>query len=75
MKIKELRKKDNNELNKILAETRENWRELRFKVANGQLKNVRAIKVARSVIAQILTILKEREIIESLGKKDSKNKK
>jgi ribosomal protein L29 len=57
MEFKELNKKDPASLQKLLAETRENLRELRFKDANKQLKDVREIRNARQTIARILTIL------------------
>ena len=61
MKIKELKSKSDNELQKILAESREKLRELRFKLSSGQVKNVREIREVRKTIAQILTLLKERQ--------------
>ena len=60
MKIKELKLKSDNELKTLLAESRDNWREMRFKVAQRQLKNVRDIRVVKKTIAQILTLLKQR---------------
>ncbi len=60
MKIKELKLKSDAELKTLLAESRDNWREIRFKVAQRQLKNVSSIKVVKKTIAQILTILKQR---------------
>ena len=43
---------------KILREQRELLREMRFKVANRGLKNVRDIKKTKLAIARILTALK-----------------
>jgi len=57
MEYKELKKKKESDLHKILAETRNKLRELKFKDANKQLKNVREIRTVRTVIAQILTLL------------------
>jgi ribosomal protein L29 len=57
MEFKELQKKTEKELQALLSETREKLREARFKDANKQLKNVREIRVARNVIANILTLL------------------
>jgi len=57
MEFKELSKKTEKELQALLSETREKLREARFKDANKQLKNVREIRVARNVIANILTLL------------------
>jgi len=57
MDYKELKKKSENELHKILAESRDKLRELRFKDANKQLKNVREIRKVRETIARILMLL------------------
>lgn len=58
MDIKELNNKKESELHRILADTRNELREMRFKDANGQLKNVRDIRKNRKTVARILTILK-----------------
>lgn len=58
MDFAELKGKTLAELQKLLAESRERLRELRFKVANGQLKDVREIRELRRSIAQILTKLR-----------------
>jgi len=57
MEFKELKKKSKNELHKILAQSRDKLRDLRFKDANKQLKNIREIRKLRQVIAQALTLL------------------
>jgi ribosomal protein L29 len=57
MEFKELSKKTEKELQEILSENREKLRLARFKDANKQLKNVREIRVARTVIANVLTLL------------------
>ena len=57
MDFKELNKKKTNDLHKLLAETREKLRDLRFKDANKQLKNVREIRQLRVTVARILTLL------------------
>ena len=59
MDYKELKNKSENELHRILAETREKLRDLRFKDASKQLKNVREIRVVRETIARILMLLNE----------------
>lgn len=56
MTIKELRQLSENELQRILAEAREKLRELRFRAARRELKNVREVREARKTIARILTI-------------------
>ncbi len=60
MKVKELRLKSDNELKTLLKESREKLREMRFKVAQRQLKNVRDVRKTKKLIAQVLTILRER---------------
>lgn len=57
MEFKELKKKKIGDLHKLLAETRERLRDLRFKDANKQLKNVREIRKLRVQAARILTFL------------------
>jgi len=57
---KELRLKPNEELNQLLSESQKKLRELRFNLASGKVKNVRAIRVLKKDIARILTILSEK---------------
>jgi large subunit ribosomal protein L29 len=57
MDFQELKSKSRSELQKLLVENRERLRERRFKVANGQLKDVREIRELRHLIARILTLL------------------
>ena len=66
MNFKELKNKKISELHKVLAEKRNKLRELRFKDANKQLKNVREIRVVKKTIAWILMSLNINQ------KKDSK---
>jgi ribosomal protein L29 len=61
MEFKELKTKDKKELQTLLVVNREKLRELRFKDSNKQLKNIREIRVVRSLIAQILTLLNNQE--------------
>lgn len=60
MKIKELREKEKKELEELLIENREKLRDLRFKVVSRQFKNIKEIGKAKKLIAQILTIIKEK---------------
>ena len=69
MKVKELREKSDAELQKLLKSTREHLREVRFKVASEQLKNVREIRVDRKTVAKILTVEKERSNKKPVNKK------
>ena len=61
MKFHELQSKGTDELKAMLREARENLRELRFKVSAKQHKNVRDMRVAKKLVAHILTVLKQRE--------------
>jgi len=69
MKWKELKEKSDGELKKLLKGSREHLREVHFKVANDQLKNVREIRKVKKTIAQILTLLKERRTKKLPNKK------
>lgn len=66
MDFKELKNKKVGDLHSTLNESRDKLRDLRFKDANKQLKNVREIRKIKTTIAQILTLL-------NLGKKDEVN--
>lgn len=59
MKMKELRAQNENELVKQLATLREQVRDLRFKIHSKEVKNSHELKVAKTDIARILTILNE----------------
>ncbi len=61
MELKELKKKDKGDLHRILAESRDKLRDLRFKDANKQLKDVRGIRKTRQIISRILTLLNTKE--------------
>ncbi|MDD2696846.1 MAG: 50S ribosomal protein L29 [Candidatus Pacebacteria bacterium] len=58
MKIKELKTKGKEELQKILEDDREKLRQLRFDLSAGKVKNVREIRKIKKEVAQILTLLK-----------------
>jgi len=59
MKFDELKAKSEVELQKLLAQSREELRDARFKASKNELKNVRAIRNVKEKIARILTILKQ----------------
>lgn len=61
MDIKELKTKTPLELTKLLVESQEKLRELRFKDSNKQLKNVRSIRVLKQEIARINTLLNKKD--------------
>jgi large subunit ribosomal protein L29 len=60
MKITELRQKSLSELQKLLIESRERLRELRFDLAAGKVKNIREIRKVKRNIARILTLLNQK---------------
>jgi len=60
--IKELKLKSVVELQKLLALDREKLRDLRFKVSQNQLKNVREIRNIKKRIAQILTFMSQKQL-------------
>ena len=60
--MKELRQKSDTALQAMLAESREKLREMRFKVAQRQLKKVSDVKKEKRLIARVLTVLNERKI-------------
>jgi large subunit ribosomal protein L29 len=61
LKARELRELSDEELERRLAESRENLFNLRFQMATGALENTARLGLARRDIARILTIQAERE--------------
>lgn len=59
MEFKELEKKTEKELQKLLSQERANLYDLRTKVSVNQLKDVREIREVRVNIARILTQLQK----------------
>lgn len=59
MTIQEIRKKSTGDLEKLVAELRENARSLRFKIASREVKNHQLLRQTKKDIARILTVLKE----------------
>jgi ribosomal protein L29 len=62
MKSKDLIQKTNEELLKELEDLRNKVKEMRFKVSNGALKNVKDFKESKKKIARILTVLNKSEV-------------
>lgn len=62
MKTNEIRKLSTDELNKKIAECKEELFKLRMKQATGTLENPSRIRELRKTVARIKTILTEREI-------------
>lgn len=61
MDFKEITTKSEDELKKLLEDSRDKERELRFKDSNHQLKNVREIRNLKKSIARILTLLNKKK--------------
>ena len=59
MDYKELTAKKKEDLIKLLKEKRETLKDLQFKAASQELKNVREVRQTRKQIAQILTALEK----------------
>lgn len=57
MKIQELRQKSKQELQELLLNYRSQLRDLRFQIAQRQLKNVRQVREVKKTISKILTLL------------------
>ena len=62
MKANDIRKLSTEEINKKIAESKEELFNLRMKQATGNLENPSRIKELRKTVARLKTILKEREI-------------
>jgi len=59
MKFTELRQKTAKELDTLFLATKKDLADFRRKTTSGELKNVRAIRKARILVAQILTLRKQ----------------
>lgn len=57
MKIQELKQKSKDELGKLLQDSRERLRQLKFDLASGKVKNIKEIREIKKDIARILTII------------------
>lgn len=67
--LKDLRVKEIDELKKLVSEKRKETSVIYTKVKTGQEKNLKKVKGLKKEIAQILTIIREKEIKASLKKK------
>jgi large subunit ribosomal protein L29 len=61
MKASQLRSMSDEELDRRMAETRQELFQLRFQTATGALENSARLRVTKREIARILTIKNERE--------------
>ncbi len=62
MRTRELRELSDEELQRRLANSREELFNLRFQAATGQLENHGRLKAVRKDIARIYTLMREREL-------------
>ena len=62
MKTNEIRKLSTEDINKKIAESKEELFNLRMKQATGSLENANRIRELRKTVARLKTILREREI-------------
>ncbi len=60
MQIRDLKAKSAKELKDLVVFQRELVRDLRFKASQRQLKNVRELREAKKLLAQVLTVLKKK---------------
>lgn len=61
MKIAEIRKKNTEDLKKLVAERQTALREFRFGIAGSRSRNVREGRNTRRLIARLLTELRDRK--------------
>ena len=62
MKIEEIKKLSTEELNKKIAEYKEELFNLRFSQATGNLEKPSRIKELRKLVAKMKTVIREREL-------------
>ena len=62
MKTNDIRKLSTEEINKKIAESKEELFNLRMKQATGSLENPARIRELRKTVARLKTILREREL-------------
>ena len=75
MKKKELiklREKTKGELIKLIPEKKKEISETYAKTKAGQEKNLKKVKIARHDLAQVLTVIKEKDLVEKEEVKEEK---
>lgn len=73
--LKELRVKKTEEIIKMVSDRKAELVKLAIKVKSGEEKNLKKMKNIRGEIARLLTITKEKELIEEEVKKEEKEEK
>ena len=68
MKVEEIRKLSNEELNTKITEAKKELFELRLKQSTGQLEKPSRIKELRKSVARMKTIIRERELTDGGAK-------
>ncbi|MEK7103499.1 MAG: 50S ribosomal protein L29 [Patescibacteria group bacterium] len=64
MKFTELKEQSTQDIERVLATSRDEVRQTRFALVTGQAKNVRDIRKKRKIIAQALTLLTQKRKAE-----------
>lgn len=75
MKIKEISGKNEKELKELLLEKKRDLQNLMIDNKQNKLKNTRSIFNTRKEIAQIITLMKERQLAGSEKSKEKKEEK
>lgn len=75
MKIKEISGKNEKELKELLLEKKRDLQNLMIDNKQNKLKNTRSIFNTRKEIAQIMTLMKERQLAGSEKSKEKKEEK
>ena len=62
MKKKEIKQKSNQELREMLVDHRQRLGQLKYELSSKKHKNVMEIRMLRKEIAQIITLLKQKNV-------------
>ncbi len=73
--LNDIRKKDIEELRKTVEEKKEDLRKVNLDTTLGQEDNPKKAKLIKKDIAQIMTIVKEKLLLEKIQTKQSEEKK
>lgn len=73
MQAQEIREMGTSEIQKQLENVREEYFNLRFRRASGQLEDYAQLRRVRRDVARLLTILREREMAEWAGDGESES--
>jgi len=73
--FKDLKNKEIKDLNKMFVEKRNILRKTMLEIKTGSEKNIKKGAILRNEIAKILTLIKEKEIINKIKKEEEKKQK